>query len=167
MWLHLFPSWVKYNDFLLARKFLWEIFVCWFPSTIPNDSCMTENLPFLRGQHQALPSVLPSQLYLRMPFMTNIQIPLTLEGKTLLGWAPVWQAWNSAGIIYEKAKTAQQVGEREGWSKKEENLQIRTPEHTQVYSVPKSSCLLVHPLIFQKYTIQNRYKARQLGKKII
>lgn len=57
---------------------------------------------FLRGQHQALLSVLSPQLWLGMPFMTNTQVPLILKGKTLLRWAPVRQAWSSAGIIYEK-----------------------------------------------------------------
>lgn len=126
---------------------------------------------FLRGQHQALLSVLSPQLWLGMPFMTNSQIPLILKGKTLLRWAPVRQAWSSAGIIYEKLmaqflNTNRWEREKAGaWMK---NI-FRTPrsrstECTQVYSVSRSSCLLVLPLIFQKNTVQNRYEDRQLRK---
>lgn len=121
---------------------------------------------FSQGQHQALLSVLVTQSVI------YDKIPLILEGKTLLRWASVRQGWSSAGIIYEKVMAEFLNTNRWEWEKAGagmenilKTLRSRTTGYTEVYAVSKSSCLLVHSLIFQKYTTQNRYEARQLRKK--
>lgn len=103
------------------------------------------------------------------------QIPKSLwywRGKLCWGEPPVRQARSSAGIIYEKVMAEflntnrRERGKAGAWIKNIfKTPRSRTTEYTQVKSLSKSSCLLVHPLILQKYTTQKRYKARQLRKK--
>lgn len=142
MWLHLSPSWVNYNDSLLARKFLWEIFVCWFPWTVPKDSCMTENLPFFKRPASStsisaiFPAVTQNVIY------DKHQNPSDIRGETWLRWAPARQAWSSAEIIYQKVMALFLNTNR--WEREKAGTWMKSiskvTEYTQVYSVSKSPC---------------------------